>query len=190
MQGVASSSVSWPWMCLTTSQVTLVSVATPVAVTSSPTGVQAASSGAEHEGRTKGRNEEGGAHGRARNESAARRSAGAGTSLERRRKKILSTPRARVREDCRRTACARRNTLCRPFQGVQSATRGGAGRGRIQSARRRAGGPASAKRCPPTPLGRHAGAFVLSLLLAVAGPARDARGRFGRRRSRRRTAWS
>ncbi len=57
-QGVASSSVSLPWMCLTTSQVTLVSVATPVALTSSATGVQAASSGPSRSARTKGRREE------------------------------------------------------------------------------------------------------------------------------------
>ena len=118
MQGVASSAVSWPWMCLTTSQVTLVSVATPVAVTSSPTGVQAASSGPSTKARTKGRRKEAARTVELERVRGATIGRSTRTSLERRRKKILSTPRARVREDCRRTValgvtpCAVRFRAC------------------------------------------------------------------------------
>ena len=91
---------------------------------------------------------------------------------ERRRKTILSTPRARVREHCPErvalcvTPCAVRFRACiRP-------RRGGVGRGRIQSARRRTRQVLRRETMSFESLGRHAGAFVLSLLLAVGGTAR------------------
>ena len=156
-------------MCLTTSQVTLVSVATPVAVISSPTGVQAASSGPSRKARTNGRKKEAARTVGSEIRGATIGRADAAASSDDGRRSYRRPARASVKIAAERTP--RGNTLFSPFQGVQSATPGAFRRGRIKSAGSRSGPSLTML---PTPLGRHAGTFVLSLLLALAAPAREA----------------